>query len=518
MTEIDRLRQRNIERAEQEGQDPPFGQGPGHVPIGEAIQDFHARGAYAFGIPAHRSGRGAIEQDAVAWTGADAFRADVGMNNGVDNRHQSWQVEPTAMELFAQAVGADQTLFSTNGSTLNVHVALLTALKPGETVVMARNMHKSAFAGLVLSGARPVYVDPVYDEDWDLAHGVDPLELARVLTAHPEARAVMIGTPTYYGVSPDVRGLVDVAHAHGIPILCDDAWGLDYCFCSRLPESAIAAGADLAIGSVHKTLSGFGQTSVLSIQGDLIDAERLSLVFELEQSTSASSLLLSSIDAARRQFQRDGEWLLGDALDRAHRARAAIDAIDGLDLMGEDVLGRPGAVALDPTHLTFDVTGLGLTGYEAADWLRRNHRVEMELTDHRRVMALITYADGDEQVDRLIGALEALAAADHRRDDPGDPDWDEVPAVPPTRELREETVMLPRDAVLGATEVVPWREAVGRISAELVCPYPPGIPITAPGERLSQAAVDYLQSVAALGGMVEGAVDESLARLRVVAE
>src|SRR3954464_11975726 len=175
--DIDALRDRNQQKAEQEGENSPARKDPDATPIGDAIAAFHDSGALGFGIPAHRAGTGDIVPDAAAWTGFDAFRADPGMNNGVDNRHQSWQIEPKAMELFAAAVGADQTLFSTNGSTENVHVAMMTAVKPGETIVMARNGHKSAFSGLVLSGARPVYVDPVYDDEWQVAHAVDPAEL-----------------------------------------------------------------------------------------------------------------------------------------------------------------------------------------------------------------------------------------------------------------------------------------------------------------------------------------------------
>src|SRR4051794_37569271 len=347
---VDAARERNQAKAQEEAERGPARSEPDAAPIAEAIQAFHDRDDLGFGIPAHRAGTGDVTPDLAAMVGMEAFRADPGMNSGVDNRHQSWQVEPTAMELFAQAVGADQTLFSTNGSTENVHVAMMTAVKPGETIVMARNGHKSAFSALVLSGARPVYVDPVYDERWQVAHGVDAGELERVLAATPEAKAVMVFTPSYYGVSATVKALAATAHAHGVPLITDDAWGLDYSFCSKLPPSAIESGADMAIGSVHKTLNGFGQTSVLSVQGDLIDMERLEIVFELEQSTSASSLLLASIDAARRQFQRDGEQLLGRAIEHAERLRAAIDELPGLDLMTDDVVGGPGAFALDPTH------------------------------------------------------------------------------------------------------------------------------------------------------------------------
>jgi arginine decarboxylase len=259
--QVDELRERNQQKAQEEAKRGPTRSELDAVPIAEAIEAFHARGDLVVGIPAHLAGRGGVVPDAARWTGLDAFRADLGMDKGIDTRHQSWQVEPTAMELFAQAVGADQTLFSTNGTSQNVRVALLAAVRPGETVVMARNGHKSAFAGLVLSGARPIYVDPVYDARWQVAHGVDPAELQRVLDAHPEARAVMVFTPTYYGVGSDVAALADVAHAHDIPLLTDDAWGLDYAFCSRLPRSAMESGADLAIGSVHKTLTGLSQTA-----------------------------------------------------------------------------------------------------------------------------------------------------------------------------------------------------------------------------------------------------------------
>lgn len=509
--DVDEARDRNRRKAEAERAESPAGSRAEDAPIGEAIRAFWDRDALSLGIPAHRGGVGDVRPDAAEWLGAQAFAADLGMDKGIDNRRQSWQVEPTAMQLFADAVGADTTLFSTNGSTENVHVAMLATVKPGETIVMARNGHKSAFAALVLCGARPVYVDPVYDEQVQVAHGVEADELDRVLDATPDAKAAMVFTPSYYGMSADVRALADVAHAHDVPLLTDDAWGLDYGFCSRLPPSSIASGADLTIGSVHKSLNGLCQTSVMSVQGDRIDTDRLQLVFELEQSTSASSVLLSSIDAARRQFQRDGERLLGQAIDLALRVRADLEAIPGLDLLSTDVVGRPGIFAMDPTHVTFDVTGLGLTGFAAADWLREHHRVHVELSDHRRLMAIVTYADTDHTIHRFLRAVRGLADA-HR-----DSATVKIPDVPRPRDLRMETVILPRDAFLGATETVPWNQAGGRVSAEMVCPYPPGIPIVAPGERLTDTVVEYLQQLVAAGVMAEGAVDESLEHLRVVA-
>jgi arginine/lysine/ornithine decarboxylase len=509
--DVDQQRRENRTKAKEEAEKGPVREEPESTPIGEAIEDFHRRNDLAFGIPAHRSGTGHIDSFAARWAGSDTFSADIGMNKGVDNRHQSWQVEPTAMKLFASAVGADQTMFSTNGSTENIHVAMMAAVRPGQELVMARNGHKSAFSALVLSGAMPVYVQPEYDARWQVAHGVDPDRLDEVLTAHPDAVASMVFTPTYYGVSADVRGLAKTAHAHDMPLITDDAWGLDYSFCSRLPPSAMECGADLSIGSVHKTLNGLLQTSVLSMQGERIDSSRLSLMYDLTQSTSASSLLLSSIDAARRQFQDQGEELLGHAIDLANAARSALAQIPGLDLMGDEILGKPGVFAFDPTHISLDVVGLGLTGYQAADWLRERCGIHLELADHRRVMALITYADTDATVRRLIDGLSALAE-EHSEGTPL-----ELSELADLDQLRTETVMLPRDAMLGATEMVPWRKAVGRISAEMICPYPPGIPVIAPGELLTDAITEYLQLQSAEGVMVEGAADESLAEFRVVA-
>src|SRR3954463_659134 len=271
------------------------------APIADAIGAYWERDMLSFAIPAHNGGRGPLPEVA-KWAGLDAVRSDVSMSHGVDTRDRAWKVQSTAQELFAEAVGAKQVLFSTNGSSMSVHVALLTVVGGGGTIVMARNGHKYAFAGLGLSGARPVYVAPVYDEGLESALGPRPDDLARALEAHPDAKAALVFTPSYYGTSADVEGLADVCHARDIPLITDDAWGLDYALSGHpdLPDGALAQGSDLAIGSVHKTPPGPTPTSLVSAGSDRIDTERMQLCFELEESTSVSSLLVSSIDGARR--------------------------------------------------------------------------------------------------------------------------------------------------------------------------------------------------------------------------
>jgi arginine/lysine/ornithine decarboxylase len=395
-------------------------------------------------------------------------------------------------------------------------VAIMTVAGPGETLVLARNGHKSTFAALVLSGARPVYVDPYYDDELEIALGPTADELASGLDRHPEARAALVFTPSYYGTSADVRALADVCHQHDVPLVTDDAWGLDYELCDHpdLPEGALARGSDLAIGSVHKTLSGLGQTSVLSVGSDRIDTERLQLCFELEKSTSTSALLISSIDGARRQFVREGGQLLDRAVNSARllRDRLAAEVPELRVVTPEELLGLPGVSGADVTHVMIETEPVGLTGFEADDWLRDERHVDVELVDHRRIMPLVTFAHGEAEVDRLVRALRDLV---DERGEPGTSTG--VGPLPTRRELRTEQAMLPRDAFFARTELIRARDAIGRLSAEMVTPYPPGIPVLAPGELVKQPIVDYLDEVVAIGAFVEGAVDQSLSKLRVVA-
>jgi arginine decarboxylase len=483
-------------------------------PIADAVASYWERDMLTFAIPAHNGGRGPLPEVA-RWAGLDAVRTDVSMSHGVDTRDRAWQVQSTAQELFAEAVGAQQVLFSTNGSSMSVHVAVMAVAGPGDTLVLARNGHKSVFAALVLSGARPVWVDPYYDEELEIALGPLPDAFAAALDAHPQARAGMVFTPSYYGTSADVRALADACHARGIPLVTDDAWGLDYALSGHpdLPDGALSQGADLAIGSVHKTLTGLAQTSVLSVGSDRIDTERLQLVFELEESTSASTLLLSSIDGARAQFVREGPELLDRAVRAARRLRERLAAdVPELRVVGsEELARRPGVTAADPTHVMIETASVGLTGYQADDWLRDERHIDVELVDHRRIMPLVTFAHAEDEVDRLVAALRDLV---DERGDPGA--GTDVAPLPSRPQLRTEQAMLPREAFFAAAEAVKPREAAGRVSAELITPYPPGIPAIAPGELINDAVVDYLEEVVANGGFVEGAADPKLATFRVV--
>jgi arginine decarboxylase len=496
-------------------QQGPVEKDQARVPLADAMRAFWEKDTLTFSIPAHNGGRGPAPEF-TKWAGLQAARCDLPTSHGLDTRDRAFKVQAAAQELFAEATGAQQVMFSTNGSSLSVHVAIMSVVGPGETLVMAHNGHKSAFAGLIMSGARPIYVDPYYDEQLEVAHGVRVEDLVRTLDAHPEAKAAMVFTPSYYGTSADIKALAEACHERGLPLVTDDAWGLDYALSGHpeLPEGALAQGSDLAIGSVHKTLSGLSQTSVLSIGSDRIDSERLQLCFELEESTSTSGLLLSSIDGARAQFVREGKDLLDRAIRSAHllRERLAVEVPEVRVIEPELLKGRPGVTGVDPTHVMIETASIGMTGYRALDWLREQRNIDVELVDHRRIMPLITFAHGEAEIDRLVRSLRDLV------DEHPDEDGSDLPSFPSRPQLRSEAPMLPRDAFFAQSEMVKFKDAVGRIAAELVTPYPPGIPAVAPGELYTDQNVSYLEAFVEAGGFVEGATDPTLQKLRVVAD
>jgi arginine decarboxylase len=510
----DVLREKNEARARRDRERGPAEPDQETAPVIDALRAHERDGVWPASMPAHKLGN-AAPRIGIEQLGVQVYASDVSGLHGLDNRHESWQVQSTAEELFAEAVGAEQTLFSTDGSTTSVHTAMHAVVGPGDTLVLARNQHLSGVTGLILSGARPVWVHPEYDDALEVAHGVAPRALADALERNPGAKAAMIVTPTYFGVSADIAALAEICHARELPLVTDDAWGLAYSFHPDLPPSALESGADIAIGSVHKTIGGLGQTSVISVQGPRVDQDRLTFALKLFKSTSTSSVLLASIDAARHEMVHRSNELIGRSLELADRLRRTIASIPGLRPLTEtDLLGSAGAHAFNPQHVTFDVVGLRLTGYEAADWLRDQMRIDVELADHRRVMMLVTIGDDDGSVARLEEAARALSAS-HRG---GQYASSYRPKLPSPSELVTEQVMTPRDAFFAPATSVPLRRAAGRIAAELPTPYPPGIPFLVPGERITEAVIEYFDDATAAGAMTEGVRDPSVRTIRVVDE
>jgi arginine/lysine/ornithine decarboxylase len=475
------------------------------APIVEALDRVRSSGTVAFSTPGHKGGL-AVDEQFRALVGADFLSADIWLNTtDLD------AIQRDAESLAAHAWGADRTFFLTNGSSAGNHAALLALLNPGDEVIVSRDVHTSLLTALVLTGATPVYVAPRVHPGFDVALGPDPGAVADALDAHPAARLVVLTSPSYWGVAAETDAIAAVAHLRDVPLYVDEAWGPHLAFHPMLPRSAMASGADVAVTSPHKLLNGVSQAAILNARGPRIDMGRLAATVRMGQTTSPLMPILASLDACRRQMAMDGQHMLDRALGLAQDARDRIGAIPGLAVVDGARLGLP-PDRYDATRLVIDVQRLGITGFEAERNLRERFSVAVEMSDLIGIVCLVTVSDTAARIDRLVTALATIA---------GERDPGAVVLVTPTRSAGAvtapgEQVLTPREAFFAPMRAVPLAAAVGEIAAELVVPYPPGIPVLAPGERISAEKITYLAEVARRGGCVRGAADPRLATIRVV--
>src|SRR3954469_16351154 len=377
------------------------------VPVIEALQAFRERGDVVYGPPGHKQGRGA-DPRVVAAVGEGVFAPDVLPLNGLDDRRESRAVVSQAEDLMADAVHADTAFFSTCGSSLSVKTAIMAVAGPGEKLLISRNAHKSVMAGVIVSGIVPVWVHPHFDEDLALAHPPEPEDVRAALEANPDAKGMLLITPTDWGTCADIAGVAEVCHSFDVPLIVDEAWGAHLPFHSDLPQWGMNAGADLVLTSVHKMGGALEQSSVFHLQGERVSPSVLKQREDLLSTTSTSPIILAVLDGWRRQMAEQGKDLLDDALRRARRVRAAIDELPGLHVMGDEVIGAGGAAELDILKVVIDVRELGISGMQATEWLRANCHVDMGASDHARMSASITVADDDDTERVLVESLHRL--------------------------------------------------------------------------------------------------------------
>ncbi len=482
------------------------------TPYFDAWLAYRDAGIVSYSTPGHKLGRGAPPEFAEA-VGLDFLRLDIPHGGGVDDTHLSGGYLDRAERLAADAWGADDATFLVSGSTTGNQAFLLATCQPGDEVIVGRNLHKSLLAGLIFSGAKPVYVRPAVDAEHNLSLDVGVAEVRRALDAHPSARAVILVSPAYIGVSSALPSIASLCRERGVPFLVDEAWGPHLPFHPDLPPSAMQAGASGAVTSIHKLLPGLTPASLLMLRGPLVDVGSFGSTVSMLQTTSPPAYIYASIDVVRRQMALSGEDLLDRTLQLAVRARAAIGEIPGITVIGPEVTaGRPGA-GFDLTRLLIDVHGLGITGYQAEKILRTEYRVGVEMSDLVSVIVMLTVADDDETTAHLIAGFRGLAShsagtANHAG---------AALRSSGTVILSAEQAMTPRDAVMARIETIPIDQSEGRVSAEIITPYPPGIPVIAPGEIISREIVDYLRFGLAAGMYISGPADPSLQTVRVVA-
>jgi lysine decarboxylase len=481
------------------------------APYLDAVVAYGFRGSTRFHVPGHKAGTGADlgVRTAIGW---QTLKLDIPQDiHGVDLGAAPTPYE-RAEQLAAEAYGAARSWFLTNGATQGNH-ALCLALAPlGAPVVVQRNAHASVIDGLVLSGGLPTWVAPEYEPVLGMAHGVTPASLRAALEATPGARAAMIVSPTYYGMAADVAGCADVAHAAGVPLVVDQSWGPHFGFHPELPEGALALGADAMLTSVHKIAGSLTQSALLHVSDSgRIDPDSVARTLRLVRSTSPSSLLMASLDGARRQLVLHGHALLSGTIAASRRTARAIDAIHGCRVVGDEEVGRPGVAGRDPLRLVIDVRATGATGYDMAASLRSNFDTQVELATQATIVLVLGIDEQPRELERFIHDLSWIV---ERMERPGE--IEEVTL--PSGTFENEVVTAPREAFLGDSEPIAVDAAAGRVSAEAIAGYPPGIPVLLPGERITDEVIAYLRSLKAVGARLHGASDPDFRTICVLSD
>lgn len=463
-----------------------------------------------FHIPGHKKGAG-IDPEFRAFIGDNALSIDLINIGPLDDLHQPKGIIKQAQDLAAEAFGADHTFFSVQGTSGAIMTMVMAVCGPGDKIIVPRNVHKSVMSAIVFSGAIPVFIHPDIDTELGISHGITTDSVSRALEQHPDAKGVLVINPTYFGISADLKKIVEIAHSYNVPVLVDEAHGVHIHFHDELPLSAMQAGADMAATSVHKLGGSMTQSSVLNIKEGLVSTNRVQSILSMLTTTSTSYLLLASLDVARKRLATEGRELIEQTIQLSQSIRTRINKIDHISCIGEEILGTKATFDYDPTKLIISIKELGLNGFYVEQWLREKYNIEVEMSDLYNILCIITPGDTDKEGDLLVEALKDLADdVEHRP----------VKVAPPQVMLPDIPLLAltPRDAFYAETEVVPIDESEGRIIAEFIMVYPPGIPIFIPGEIITKENLVYIKKNMEVGLPVQGPEDEDIKSLRVIKE
>ncbi|KML39699.1 MULTISPECIES: aminotransferase class I/II-fold pyridoxal phosphate-dependent enzyme [Bacillaceae] len=462
-----------------------------------------------FHIPGHKKGAG-IDPEFRDYIGDNALAIDLINIGPLDDLHQPKGIIKEAQDLAAEAFGADRTFFSVQGTSGAIMTMVMAVCGPGDKIIVPRNVHKSVMSAIVFSGATPIFIHPEIDENLGISHGITTESVSKALELHPDAKGVLVINPTYFGVSADLKRIVEIAHSYNVPVLVDEAHGVHIHFHDELPLSAMQAGADLAATSVHKLGGSMTQSSILNMKGNLVSAKRVQSILSMLTTTSTSYLLLASLDVARKRLATEGKELIQKTIDLAQSIRRRINEIDRLYCVGEEILETKAAHDYDPTKLIISVKELGMNGFDVENWLREHHNIEVEMSDLYNILCIVTPGDSEREADILVTALAELAS--ERK---GNTEKLETQVLLPDIPVLSLT---PRDAFYADTELVPFDESEGRIIAEFIMVYPPGIPIFIPGEIITGENLRYIKTNMEAGLPVQGPEDYDFKYLRVIEE
>ena len=491
------------------------------APISHAMKEYAGDGALAFHTPGHKQGLGAHRLLRELIT-EDGLRQEVSLMEELDDLHEPEGCIKAAEALAAELWGAEDTMFIINGTTGAIHAMLLGTLSPGDEVLIPRNAHRSIIGGVIMAGAVPVYVQPEVDARLGIAMGLSLSAVQSAIAAHPGARALVAVYPTYYGYGCDLRAIAEAVHGAGMLLLVDEAHGAHLRFSDELPLQAIELGADVAAQSTHKLLGSMTQTSMLHVGSHRVDRSRLRQAAGLLQSTSPDQLLLASLDIARLQMAEEGRARMAEAVRLSHLLRSEVNKISGLYSPGLESCrsgADSGAACLDYTKVTVNLAGLAVDGPEAELILRHQYKIQCELSDASNLLFIISMADNEAVIARLLAALKDLAAGHLRTENAGNTGNTEnangcrgaMGDMPAPRQR-----ISPREAFFADYKAIALERAVGAVSAETVAFYPPGVPLLCPGEEITAELVDYIRRYQAMGMRLSGPADGRLETIRVI--
>lgn len=480
------------------------------TPLFTALLKHAEKNPIQFHIPGHKKGNG-MDPEFREFIGENALSVDLINIGPLDDLHLPKGIIKQSQELAAKAFGAEHTFFSVQGTSGAIMAMIIAVCGPGDKILIPRNVHKSIMSAIVISGAVPIFIHPEVDPNYGISHGITPDSIEEALLANPDTKAVLVINPTYYGVSGDLKKIVNIAHSKNIPVLVDEAHGAHIHFHHELPLSAMEAGADLAATSVHKLGGSLTQSSILNLQGNLVSYKRVQSIFSMLTTTSTSYLLLASLDVARKSLATEGRALLEDTIRKAEYTRSKINQIEHLYCMDREILESSAGVAMDPTKLLISVKELGITGYEVEKWLRNRFNIEVELSDLYNILCIVTPGDSEKDLMTLIHALYQLSLEYKKQADAYAVSTVLLPEIPLL-------ALTPRDAFYAEKEMIPFEQSAGRIIAEFIMVYPPGIPIFIPGELITEDNINYTRKNIDAGLPVQGAEDRELKTIYVIKE
>ena len=473
------------------------------TPLAEALNAQRINRLAHFDVPSHKGGR--MNPELPDYFGALCMSLDVNSMKPLDNLGHPVSVIKAAQELAAEAFGADNAFFMVNGTTSAVQTMIWATCERGDKIILPRNVHRSAINALVVNGAIPIYVNPGRNRRLGIPLGMSVAAVKKAIAEHPDAKAILVNNPTYYGICSNLVEIVRLAHEAGMLVLADEAHGTHFYFHEELPVSAMAAGCDMAAASIHKTGGSLTQSSILLTRKP-VNPDYVRQVITLTQSTSASYLLLSSLDIARRKLYFKGRAMYQKTMDFADYAREEINDLGGYYAFGSELLDGDEAFAFDRTKLSVHTRDIGLAGIEVYDHLRDDYGIQIEFGDLGNLLAILSAGDRMMDVERLISALAEIKRL-HERSAAGLFDHEYIDPV---------IAMAPQDAFYAQKRRVPMRESTGLVAGEFVMSYPPGIPIVAPGERITPDVLEHILFAKEKGCFMTGTEDMNLDYIQVV--